>query len=316
MWNVIRGVAIAGCLAFAAAPALAQTKINVASTSKQIIDNLPFFVAQEAGILKNHGLTLEMTHFSGGGEVVRAVSTGVSDIGMVSTSAGIVAIERGEPLKIISAWTAPSYGIVWVVPTQSPIKTIADLSGKQVGISRPASVSHTGLLAALKANNLTGKVQVIPVGGPGDSWGALVANRVQASWHTVPEVLSLVDSGKARLLFDISDYLKDYQQGALIATTEAMKKKGETIKTFLVAMNEANKYIETHPAEATAISAKVSEVDNKFAKQVVESAPKDFFKIGKPTRENIAGSIAEAVATGSLKKEPRYDDFVDGSLLP
>lgn len=311
------GLALAGfALLVGSTPADAQTQVSVASTSKQIIDNLPFFVAQETGILKKHGLVLKMTHFRGGGEVVRAVSTAVADIGMVSTSAAIVAIARGEPLKVISAWTAPAYGIVWITPANSKVKTIADLAGKKVGVSRPASVSHTGLLAALKANGLIDKVQVVPVGGPGDSWAALTSNRVQATWHTAPDVYSLINSGKARLLFRISEYLTDYQQGSLIATKDTIAKKGATVKKFLAAMEEAGRYIEEHPDEAAAINTKITEVDSKAAKQVLEDAPDGFFKIGAPTRENIAGSMAEAVATGALQKEPSYDALVDLSLLP
>ena len=317
MWVRYCGRALVGLtLLFGSAAVNAQTKVTVASTSKQIIDNLPFFVAQETGIMKKHGLVLETTHFSGGGEVVRAVSTSVADIGMVSTSAAIVAIARGEPLKLISAWTAPAYGIVWIVPSDSKVKTIADLAGQKVGISRPASVSHTGLLAALKANGLTDKVQVVPVGGPGDSWAALTSNRVQASWHTAPDVYGLIESGKARLLFKINEYLTKYQQGALIATKTTIAKKGPIVKKFLEAMQEADRYIEEHPDEAAAISAKITEVDGKFTKQVLSEAPSGFFKVGAPTRDNIAGSMVEAVATGSLKKEPSYDDIVDVSLLP
>lgn len=317
MWIRYCASALAGfAWLVGSAPADAQTKVMVASTSKQIIDNLPFFVAQKTGILEKYGLVLETTHFAGGGEVVRAVSTAVADIGMVSTSAAIVAIARGEPLKMISAWTAPSYGIVWIVPTNSKVKTVADLAGQKVGISRPASVSHTGLLAALKANGITDKVQVVPVGGPGDSWAALTSNRVQASWHTAPDVYGLIDSGKARLLFKINDYLTDYQQGVLIATKDTIAKKGPVVKKFLQAMAEADRYIEEHPAEAAAISAEVTEVDIKFAKQAISEAPREFFKIGQLKRENVAGSMVEAMATGALKKEPSYEDLTDGSLLP
>lgn len=317
MWVRCCALALAGfAWLIGSVPADAQTKVTVASTSKQIIDNLPFFVAQKTGILEKHGLVLETTHFAGGGEVVRAVSTAVADIGMVSTSAAIVAIARGEPLKLISAWTAPSYGIVWIMPAASKMKTVADLAGQKVGISRPASVSHTGLLAALKANGITDKVQVVPVGGPGDSWAALTSNRVQASWHTAPDVYGLIDSSKARLLFKISDYLTDYQQGALIATKDTIAKKGPVVKKFLEAMAEADRYIEGHPDEAAAISAEVTEVDIKFTKQAVSEAPREFFKVGPLKRENVAGSMVEAMATGALKKEPSYEDLIDGSLLP
>jgi hypothetical protein len=53
MWVRYCGLALVGlALLFGSAAANAQTKVTGASTSKQIIDTLPFFVAQETGIMK------------------------------------------------------------------------------------------------------------------------------------------------------------------------------------------------------------------------------------------------------------------------
>ena len=112
-------------------------KLKVASTIKEIVDNLPFYVGMDKGIFKKHDIELELTHFNGGGEVVRAIAGGAAEIGMVGTSAAIIAAARGEPMKLVSSWTAPAYGIVFIVPKDSPIKSAKDLDGKRVGITRP-----------------------------------------------------------------------------------------------------------------------------------------------------------------------------------
>lgn len=294
----------------------ADIQLKVASTSKQIVDNLPLYVADRGGLFKKQGLAVEVSHFRGGGEVVRAVASGAADIGMVATSAGVIAISRGEPMRIVSAWTSPAYGIVWVVPKNSPIKSVADLAGKKVGISRPASVSHTGLLAALKANKIEDKVTVVPVGGPGDSWAAAKVGRVDATWHTAPDVYSLVDTGEARIIFQISDFLSDYQQGALVAETRIIKEKGDVLKKFLVAINEANSIIGASPMKAAEYGSASMGVPAKLVQETLSAAPKGFFKVGAPTKKDLDGSIEEATQTGALKKPPSYDELIDKSLLP
>lgn len=304
-------------LAIGGGQAAAQTtQIKVASTSKEIFDNLPFFVGKDSGIFKKHGLDVEVTHFSGGGEVVRAVSSGSMQFGMVATTAAIIAAGGGQKLKIISAWSAPAYGIYWVVPTDSPLKTVKDLAGKKVGISRPGSVTHTGLLAALQNAGLKDKVEIVPVGSPGDSWTALKNNRVQASWHTAPDVYGLLDRREARVLMKIDEHLRDYQQGALIAMSDYLSKNGEIAKKFIRASAETIALIDSKPADAAKMGAKATGMSEQLMLRTIKEMPKGFFRTGAPRPEHFKGSLAEAVGTGALKQTPSYDGLVDRAYLP
>lgn len=319
IFKPIRVTALMGiAAAFAAAPyqGANAAEVKVASTSKVIFDNLALFVARDGGFFKKHGLNVEISHFRGGGEVVRAVSGGSMQIGMVATTAAIIAAGRGEPVRIISGWTAPSYGIAWIVPTDSPIKSIQDLAGKKAGVSRPGSVTHTGLVAALQATDLKDKVGIVPVGGPGDSWGALKNGRVQASWHTAPYMYSLINKGEARILFDISTYLKEYQQGSLIATADWLDGNGETVSKFLKASAEAMEMIAAKPEEAAKIGAAATKMSQKMVLQTIQNMPKGFFGIGAPEASNFKGSMDEALGTGALKQPLDYDKMVVKKYLP
>ncbi len=293
------------------------THIKVASPSKEIIDNLALYVALDRGFFKDENLTVEIVHFTGGGEVVRAITIGATEFGMIGTPAAIIAVGRGQPLKIISAWTAPAYGIVYVVPTNSPIKTVKDLAGKKVGMSRPGSVSQTGFVAAFEANGIQGQVEIVPVGGPGDSWAAIKAGRVQATWHTAPDVYSLVDRKEARILFQISDYLKDYQQGALAALDSYLTSNGETTRRFLRATAKAAAFIEQNPTETVEIGVKHMGSPRQSMRETLAAMPKGFFRIGAPEPKHYSGSLAEAKGTAAVKGElPPYDKIVDVRFLP
>jgi ABC-type nitrate/sulfonate/bicarbonate transport system substrate-binding protein len=296
--------------------ACAAERIKVASTVREIFDNLPLYVATNAGMFKDEGLEVEIAHFSGGGEVVRAVASKSMDIGMVAATAGIIAAGRGEPVKIISAWSAPAYGILFVVPTDSPIKTVKDLAGTKVGITRPGSVSHTGLNAALQSNGIQGRVDIVPVGAPGDGWTILKSGRIQATWHTAPDVYALIDRGEARVLFQLSDYLKDYQQGALLSRDDYLRANAETTRKFLRAAARATEFIDRNPAEAAKIGATSMGLPEAAIGKTIAAMPKGFFRISAPEAKNFAGSVAEAVETGALKEAPAYDKIVNSSYLP
>ena len=308
--RMVLAALLAGALGMAlAGPAAAQAKLKVASTLKEIFDNLPLYVGRDGGLFRKHGIEIEVTHFTGGGEVVRAVSGGATDIGMVGTSAAIIAASRGEPLRIFSAWSAPSFGILYIVAADSPIRTVEDLAGKKVGFTRPGSVSHTGLMALLKARQI--KVDALPVGPAGDGWAMVKGGRIDATWHTAPDVYSLIDRKEARAVVDIADYLKDYQQGSLTALQATLSKSGDAIGKFLAAVEEANALISANPGEAAGLAAKGMGLPAARLQDMIKSMPKDFFKLGPLAAGNYEGSLAEAVATGGLKQQPTYANIVD-----
>ena len=296
--------------------AAAQTQMKLASTSKEIFDNLALYVANSGGMFAKEGLAVEISFFRGGGEVVRAVASGTTDMGMVATTAAILAAGTGQNLKIVSGLTAPSYGILWIVPAGSPIQSIKELAGKAVGFSRPGSVTHTALIAAQQANGIPGTINMVPIGSPGDSWAALKAGRVQASWHTAPHVYSLVETGEARILFDAAQYLQDYQQGAIVAMEPWLAKNGETAKKFVRALTAAVKYIEQNRDGTIKIAVKEMEVPEKSVASTLDGMPKGWFRIGAPAMKDFNGAMAEAEGTGALKQKPSYDSIVDKRFLP
>jgi ABC-type nitrate/sulfonate/bicarbonate transport system substrate-binding protein len=307
---------VAGIAAQSGAFAAETVHIKLATTTRQIFDNLPLYVAEHGGQFAKHGLSVELFFFHGGGEVVRAVPSGTVDLGVVATTAGILAIGAGQKLKIISGWTAPSFGVVYAVKPDSPIHSIKDLVGKTVGFSRPGSVSHTALIAALVANGIQNQTTIIPVGSPGDSLVAIETGRVQASWLVAPRVYGLVDEKKVRILFGASEYLSDYQQSAFIATDAWLAKNGDTARKLLAALADAVKFTEQNPTQAAALGAKDLGATQKEIIDTLKATPKNWWRVGAPNPKDLAGSEKEAAGTGSLKEAPSYDQMVDKRFLP
>jgi len=315
----IHVAALAGAAALVAqsgAFAADKTEVKLASTVRQVFDNLPLYVAEQGGQFDKHGLAVQIAHFSGGGEVVRAVVSGTSDVGMVAATSAILAIGTGQKLKIISGYTAPSFGVLYIVKADSPIRSVKDLAGKTVGFSRPGSVSHTALIAALNAEGITDKVTMIPTGSPGDSLAALKTGRIQASWFNAIQAYELIEKNEARILFGADKYLSDYQQGSFIATEAYLAKHGDTVRKFLAAVADAIKFTEQNPAQAAKFGAKDLGASEQHVVINLKAAPKDWWRIGAPREKDLAGAMAEAEATGSLKQKPSYDTMVDKRFLP
>lgn len=305
-------------IALAPLPGLAQPRlVKVACTSKVVLDNLPVFVGMHMGFFKEAGLNVEPSYFRGGGEVVRAITTGSVDLGATpATSAVLIAAARGEPIKIVSAGAAPLVGVVWIVPADSPLKTIHDLKGKKAGFSSPGSVTHVALQNILKEERLDKDVQLVRVGSPGDSWAALKNKVVDTGWHVSPAVYQLLARNEARILFDASKYIRKYQQTVVAAMEDVLRKDPEMVRSFLRARARAVKFIWDQPEKTIAIWAEELKLPVEAIRLAYRDLPRDLFETGPPKPENLQGTLAEVMDIGAVKQPLDLQKLLDLSYLP
>jgi NitT/TauT family transport system substrate-binding protein len=156
---------------------------------------------------------------------------------------------------------------------------------------------------------------LVPVGAAGDGWTALKTGRIQATWHALPDVYTLVDRGEARILFHLSEYLKDYQQGSLLARRDFLEANGEAARKFIRASIRASEFISSNPAEAARIGASAMGLPEAALVRTIADMPKGFFRVAAPDPKHFAGSIAEVTESGALKTPPAYESVVDTRFL-
>lgn len=291
--------------------------VKVACTSKVVLDNLPLFVGDSMGFFKEEGLNAELSYFRGGGDVVRAITTGSVDLGATpAASAVLIAAAKGEPIKIISGSAAPIFGVVWVVDEKSPLKSIKDLKGKKAGYSSPGSLTFTVLTSVLKSEGLEKDVQLVRVGNPGDGWAALKNGIVDSSWHVVPAVYDLIRKREARVLFDTSQYIQDYQQTVVVAMEDVIKKDPEMLRKFLRARAKAVRFIRTNADKTAEIWAKALELPVETTRLALKNMNLDYYEIGAPKKKNLEGALDEVMTTGAIKTAPDVTKFMDLRFLP
>ena len=86
---------------FAAAPASAQTKLEVAYIP--IMPMTQLFILQEEGWAKEAGLELKLTKFSSGPAIVQAIASGRFDVIYFGIGPAMVARANGIPIKVVAA---------------------------------------------------------------------------------------------------------------------------------------------------------------------------------------------------------------------
>jgi NitT/TauT family transport system substrate-binding protein len=130
------GAAVLGTLAMPAiVRAQARPKIRIGYWP--VAAGLPFFAVIEKGYFKEAGLDVEAIKFAGAQQVMEAMLAGRSDGSSNGTGSANLAIgEIAQPglFKIFATNPSNAKFVLdeFIVPKDSPVKTMADLKGKKV----------------------------------------------------------------------------------------------------------------------------------------------------------------------------------------
>lgn len=278
-----------------------------------IADTLPLHVADTEGIFAKQNVKVELVPFASAIERDTAMSTGQVD-GLLNDLISVGLLNKdGENAKIVrtSMRAAPKMAQISIlVGPNSPIKTPADLKGKEVAISRNTLIEYVTdqLLASsgLKQGDfkLT-EVSKIPV-----RVEMLMKGQVAAA--TLPEPFtSLAVQQGARVLLDD----KASQVGLSVITIRqgTVAKNPNAIKSFLAAYEEAVDKINASPEKYRALlvdRAKIpAAIKDTFAMPVYPNA-------SVPKEAEVDQAIKWMVGKQLIGKPISYSKLVDPSLLP
>ncbi len=255
--------AIAGALALcltapvsAAAADIALTVGKANATSDAII---PVNVGDKLGFFKKRGLDLTITDFGGGGKMAQAMAAGAIDIGDgAGTEMAFVA--KGAPMLTVceSTTNAPFLGIG--VPWDSPVKTLADLKGKVIGVSSPGSFSDwSGHELARSQGWGDNGVKTVGIGGgTGPALAALRTHLVDAVIGNATQFFVYEETKEGRFIAPVSSYEGNVASGTLFASNRLIASNPDAIRAFVAGWIETVGYMRTHKAETVKIESELN----------------------------------------------------------
>src|ERR1700678_3569638 len=138
MRRFIAAGAVALVFLAAALPQPARADNVVISEYGVVASSLVWAVAFHENFFKKEGSSATgYVTANGGGTAVRNMMANDMPVSEMAITAAIAGIQAGLPLRIIWSPARDPGDLVWMVKRDSPIKTIADLKGKKVGITSP-----------------------------------------------------------------------------------------------------------------------------------------------------------------------------------
>ena len=184
---------------------------------------LPLWYALDKGIFTKNFLDVDARYTESSTGVAALLANQV-DVFMGGGSEVLSAQVEGANLSLIGN-LVPIYPYVFMVTPE--IKTIADLKGKKVGVSKNGSTSDIATRAGLIAQGLDPDkdVQIVAVGSSQNRTAALKSGSIQGGLDQPPGSIELAKQGLHVLFDEVSLKLPVVNNGITVQKTAAASKK-------------------------------------------------------------------------------------------
>jgi NitT/TauT family transport system substrate-binding protein len=318
---------------FAATAAEAQTTVRVGWCARTISSAAaPFAIATKLGWYEKLGVKVELVPLPGSGDCAKFVATGETLLALPSVEP--VVVMRGQGAKIKTYYTAylgNIYGLA--VPVDSPIKSMADLKGKKIGVISMASASAIIVRALAKEEGMDPNKDIsVVVAGEAGQTAALVRNGSVDALSQFDTQYALVENAGVKLRRLKHPSIDKFPSNGFIAMEATLKDKrkeavaiaqGYAMGTLFAITNpEAAVRIlwemwpqtkSTSKDEATALKHDISTLNARAASWRLESVGAK--RWGENLVENYQAYFDWLLENGTIKEKASAKDVLDNSLL-
>ena len=255
------------------------------------------------------GYKIEWVQFQGTAPMVQAMAAGALDCstqGVLSMAQG--AIQANLETYIVAQHVGEkpgSFSVYWAVKDDSPIKTIADMKGKSVGINVFGSGIYGPMALLLKRNGVDAEkdIKLVETGFPA-SEDAIRSGRVDVGVLNQPFAARAEAKGGLRKLFALEDQQKNIVHIMEVCRKDFVDKNPDLVRAYVRDLTAgmgkamANRD-ETLKVVSEVTKAPVAVLDTYLLK------PNDFAREtgAKPNFDGIQAMLDIYAETGMLAKK-------------
>jgi NitT/TauT family transport system substrate-binding protein len=293
-------------------PASGQTTLHVGFNG--FYGAAPLYVAQDAGIFRKHGFSLELVFIAGGSLSTQALIGKSLDLLQTGGPPFLNAYLRGARLKIIGGVTNI---LPYVLISGSRITTAEQLRGRKIGISRFGSNTDFVVRLALGHLGLSpSDVTILQVGGSQSRLVALKAGTIDATVLSPEEALAAQKVGLNTLLDFVAKGV-EFPHVNMVAREDYLQTQAPQVKRFMVAYVEGIRFFKTHKDEAVRKMMVLSRLnDREIAEKAFDVYSRSLPDDGRPTIKGLEAVLVEIAKEYPKAKGLTVSQIVDLSFLP
>jgi NitT/TauT family transport system substrate-binding protein len=226
-----------------------------------------WWIAEEKGFYKAHGIKADITQFSGGPALADATMAGEADIGSSGTATWMPRIVRGSMVVLATMATSSD---AFKMAALTGIKSLSDLQGKKVGSVGGSSTDYLWVLLAKKLNVPESTFEVVgmppPELVPSLDRGDIEAYFVWEPWAS--RAVEVSGKNKVHILANSGDvgYFLNF---VVVANKKFVDAKPDATTRVLAALRDAIDFQNRYPAEAARIGAEKNKLKPEMASYII-----------------------------------------------
>ena len=274
-------------------------------------DHAALYVAQEIGLFRKYGLDVNLSYIAGAAQVIQTMMAGENQIATAGGSGVVDADFGGADLVAVAGMVnMPAFYIV----VQPEIKSIQDLRGRPVGITRFGSSTDFTMRYILRKAGLDPDkdVPLLQLGGQPELAAAIETRRIFAAPMTPPALQKTLKAG-ARIQIPPKTIGLSFPHVGIVVRKTFLAARRQTVKNFIAGYSEGVAMLHKDKDASKKAIAKflhsedpeILEASWQFGIDVIERIPNldpEMFKLVIEERTRTRPEAAKA------KPEQFFDD--------
>lgn len=251
-----------------------ETPYTVQIGYLNIVASLPLFVAEEKGFLKEEGVEFKSLPIGTSNQLVDGLIAKNLDCFIEASAVPVLAVELQSPGKMkvfsVSEITSQAPFDALLVKDASPIKSIADLAGKKVGVF-PGSTASRLLKKHLSDKGVDiSAMTFIPITPP-NMLAALAEGSIDALHAYEPTTAIALSKGGVRQISGsvYAEMLSPNPQGVAAVSMAFLQEHPKAAKKVIRALERGMVFMKEHDAEARKILVSRMKLSEDAAKRCV-----------------------------------------------
>ena len=276
--------------------------------------NSPFWVMNDAGLLKQEGLDMELVYIASSPTVARATLAG--DIVLSGANSQVI-VDAGLNGADLVAMGAITNVVAFYIMAAPEIKSVTDLRGKVVGVTRFGASTDFGMRMLLSKYGLEAAKDVpfIQIGGMPELAAALSKKTVFAAPMSQPMVY-LAQKAGMRMLANLAQEDIPFMHIGLTTSKRWIREHPPQAKAFIRAYGRAIHFMHTQKEQTKAIFAKYTKINDPGMLEGSLQYGYDFMeKIPLVKAQAFQVTLDQIAKKNPKAKQAKPEQFFDNSLV-
>ncbi len=290
--------------------------LRVGKAQAEPLDFTPVDVGVAQGFFKQRGLDIQIIEFSGSAKLQQGLAADAADIGLGS-GPELAFVAKGAPVLAIAAFAGPPDDLVVAVRVDLPIKGVADLKGRKVGVSTVGSLTDWCVRELSRQQGWGNDgIEIVDLGSISAEVAGLRSKNIDGATQDVASALRLEELGVAHAIVNFGDVIPHFIVHLTFATDKLIKAHPDQVRAFNAGWFDSVAWMRSHKAETIPIIAPVMHQTPEIVAKTYDAVMPEFSDTGTFDPEALAVLRRSFVEMGTLPAEPDVSKLYTEKFLP